>query len=95
MLTSITVHAHTPQLCFQNQSCITVGVVAGGDIRDIRRAVLDHPYDRDPPLTHRAARVWSELCKVKHHADMWQCIALTDMYLLTPLIHFDHIRCGS
>lgn len=31
--------------------------MAGGDIRDIRRAVLDQPYDKDPPLTHRAARV--------------------------------------
>ena len=93
MLTSITVHAHTPQLCFQNQSCITVGVVAGGDIRDIRRAVLDHPYDGDPPLTHRAARVWSELCKQKHHADLQQYMALTDMYLLAPSLHLPHTGC--
>ncbi|KAA6425859.1 hypothetical protein WJX79_009043 [Trebouxia sp. C0005] len=31
---------------------------AGGDIRDIRQAVLDSCYDKDPPLDHRAARVF-------------------------------------
>ncbi len=30
---------------------------SGGDIRDIRQAVLDSRYDKDPPLDHRAARV--------------------------------------
>ena len=34
-------HAHSP----------------GGDIRDIRQAVLDSRYHKDPPLDHRAARV--------------------------------------
>ena len=29
----------------------------GGDIRDIRQAVLDSRYVKDPPLDHRAARV--------------------------------------
>ena len=53
------------------KSCASgVCVMAGGDIRDIRRAVLDQPYDRDPPLTHRAARVWSESCQAKHYASL-------------------------
>ena len=37
-------------------------VQKGGDIRDIRQAVLDKPYSKNPPTSHRIARVWQPRC---------------------------------
>lgn len=49
----------TDALCWHLGNTLLVHVTVGGDIRDIRQAVLDHSYDKDPPVTHRAARVCS------------------------------------